>query len=81
MSCVRSIFKCNFTDNEIENNQSFYNKQITNLKGKISDVEMELKSIKISYDLEFKRIEDKLLQNINTLDTKLDTIMLLINKK
>ena len=57
------------------------NEEMKFLREKISELEMDLKSFKIAQDLEMKRIEDKLLNQITILTTKIDNLVLLINTK
>ena len=71
MSCIKSIFKCNFT----ETGESFCEKNISSLREKIMDIEIELKSFQVAHDLEIKRIEDKLIHQIQILTTKVDSLL------
>ena len=80
MSCIKSIFRCNFSD-RIERDSSFYEKfcekKFEFLRQKIIDVELDMKSFKIAHELEIKRIEDKLANQIQMLSTKIDSVLLL----
>ena len=69
MTCFKNIFRCNFT----EADQSF-------LRQKIIDIELDIKSMKVAHDLEIKRIEDKLIHQIQILSTKIDGLLLIFNK-
>ena len=71
MSCVKSIFKCNLT----ETTDSFCEKNISLLKEKVADLELDLKSLQVAHDLEIKRIEDKLITQIQILTTKVDSLL------
>ena len=84
MSCFKSIFRCSFSQNDekmTENklNESF--KEISNLENRLVKLEMEIQHLKVAHNIEFKRLEDKLLNSIQILDTKIDNILLLIHKK
>ena len=82
MSCIKNFFRCNFED---KNNESFAErfceKQIASLRAKVIDLELELKSLKVAHDLEIKRIEDKLTQQISILTTKIDNLAILVASK
>ena len=78
MSCIKSIFKCNFS--ESNEKQDLWDKNVNFLKIKITELELEVKAMKVSNDLEFKRIEDKLINQIQILSTKIDSLLLIVNK-
>ena len=79
MSCIKSFFRCNFSENS--QNNTWYEKNISFLRSKIIDLELEVKSIKLSHDLEMKRIEDKIISQIQMLTNKIDNILLIVNNK
>ena len=81
MSCIKNFFKCGFTDNNDSFAERFCEKQISFLRAKVIDLDLELKSLKIAHDLEIKRIEDKLTQQISILTTKIDNLAILVASK
>ena len=75
MSCVKNLFRCNFTENE---NETVYETQVKVLQTKILEIELDLKSFKIAHDLEIKRIEDKIMNQMAMLTTKIDNLAILM---
>lgn len=74
MSCFKNIFKCNVSESSCD-------KQIVFLRQKMVELDMELKNIKMAHQLEIKRIEDKLITQMNILTTKIDNLALLLAGK
>ena len=82
MSCIKSLFKCNFSNNnEQKASNSWYDENVTFFRSKINDLELEVKAMKVAHDLEIKRIEDKLISSIQILTTKIDNVLLLVHSK
>ena len=84
MSCIKNLFKCGFTDNA--NNSTFMQqndwceKNFKFLRQKIIELELDFKTLKSEHNLEIKRIEDKLINQIQILTTKIDTLILHFSK-
>ena len=80
MGLFTNLFKCSSETNKSVVADTFCEKQISFLKSRMTDLEVDVKSMKVAHDLEIKRIEDKLLTQIQLLSGKIDTILLQINK-
>ena len=81
MSCIKSFFKCHFSEQSDKTNNSWWDENITFFRKRIIDLELDVKAMKVAHDLEIKRIEDKLISSMNTLSAKIDTMMVLINSR
>ena len=75
MSCIRNFFKCNVDERKSSLNQSFVEERMKFFQSKIIDIELEMKALKVAHDLEIKRIEDKLINQIQILSTKIDALL------
>ena len=80
MSCIKSFFKCHFSDQSDKKNNSWWDENISFLRKRVIDLELDVKSMKVAHDLEIKRIEDKLCSSIQILTTKIDNVLLLVTK-
>ena len=81
MTCIKNLFKCNNNANDSHIIQNDWcEKNFKFLREKIIQLELDLKSLKVAHDLEIKRIEDKLLTQIQILTSKIDNILLIVNK-
>ena len=83
MSCIKSLFRCNYNDTTNNSNQiispnNWCEKNFTFLRQKIIDLELDVKALKVAHDLEIKRIEDKLSNQIQILTNKIDSLALLL---
>ena len=82
MSCIKSLFKCNFSNNnEQKASNSWCDENLTFLRKRLIDIELDIKAMKLAHDLEIKRVEDKLTSSIQILTTKIDSVLLLVHSK
>ena len=84
MSCIKNFFKCGFTDNANESTfmqqNDWCEKNFKFIRQKIIELELDFKTLKSEHNLEIKRIEDKLINQIQILTTKIDTLILHFSK-
>ena len=77
MSCIKTLFGCQFTDNDSSSPIDFkwIEKQIDFLRTKVIDSELDLKTFKASHEMELKRIDEKITTQIQILNNKLDATL------
>ena len=78
MSCFKSMFRCSFSQNDTENKFNESLREISHLEGRIVKLETEIQHLKVTHNIEFKRLEDKLLNSLQILDTKIDNLAILV---
>ena len=80
MSCIKTLFGCQFTDNDNNTSSSpidfkWIEKQIDFLRTKVIDSELDLKTFRASHEMELKRLDEKIMTQIQMLNNKLDATL------
>ena len=77
MSCIQNLFRCNFNDNSntSQETDNWFKKEIEFLRNKLIDCELDLKTFKSSHELELRRLDEKIMTQIQILTNKLDATL------